>query len=179
MVDAAVHPEKGGALPAAGATGLLVSDDLKRWDYRGSLWSPSYCWCPECPDLFQWGAYWYFLYSTFSETEGLRTYYRISDSPRGPWKNPGNNLFDGRGFYAGKTASDGVNRYLFGWNPTRTGDQDAGRWQWGGHLIVHKLLQLPDGQLRAAMPDALDACFGKPELHDFPGIPGSFAMPRA
>ena len=153
-----------GASRRRGATGLLVSDDLVNWRYTGSLWEPSYCWCPECPDIFRWGDYWYFIYSTFSETEGLRTYYRISDSPRGPWKNLGNNCFDGRAFYAGKTASDGENRYIFGWNPTRTGNTDSGVWQWGGHLIVHKLVQMPDGRLNVQMPEQLRACYPTEQL---------------
>lgn len=119
------------------------------------------CWCPECPDLFQWGEYWYFIYSTFNETEGLRTYYRISKSSRGPWKNPGNNCFDGRAFYAGKTASDGRDRYLFGWNPTKTGNTDNGIWQWGGNLIVHKLRQEEDGSLSVSMPEKLMEAYGK------------------
>ena len=147
--------KKQGLWRRKGATGLLKSDDLVHWKYSGSLWEPDLCWCPECPDMFCWGDYWYFLYSTFTETEGMRTYYRISNSPRGPWRNPGNNCFDGRAFYAGKTASDGVNRYLFGWNPTRTDNKDDGAWQWGGHLVVHKLVQLSDGSLRVRMPERL------------------------
>ena len=105
--------KKEGPSRRRGATGLLTSDDLVHWSYEGSYWDPHMCWCPECPDLFQWGEYWYFIYSTFCETQGLRTYYRISKSSRGPWKNPGNNCFDGRAFYAGKTASDGKSRYIF------------------------------------------------------------------
>lgn len=147
--------KKEGPSRRRGATGLLKSDDLVHWTYEGSFWDPHMCWCPECPDLFQWGDYWYFIYSTFSETEGLRTYYRISESIQGPWRNPGNNCFDGRAFYAGKTASDGKERYIFGWNPTKTGNQDDGVWQWGGNLIVHKLTQQPDGSLTVSMPEAV------------------------
>lgn len=153
--------KKEGPSRRRGATGLLTSDDLVSWNYKGSYWEPHMCWCPECPDLFQWGEYWYFIYSTFNETEGLRTYYRISKSSRGPWKNPGNNCFDGRAFYAGKTASDGRDRYLFGWNPTKTGNTDNGIWQWGGNLIVHKLRQEEDGSLSVSMPEKLMEAYGK------------------
>lgn len=158
-----------------GATGLLKSQDLDHWTYcEESFWSPSNCWCPECPELFQWGKYWYFIYSTFNESEGLRTYYRISDKVTGPWKAPKNNTFDGRAFYAGKTAFDGEKRYIFGWNPTRTGDTDSGVWQWGGCLVVHELVQLENGELRVKMPDAMPELFGeakpiccKPLLKEF------------
>nr|WP_300864311.1 family 43 glycosylhydrolase [uncultured Acetatifactor sp.] len=147
--------KKEGPSRRRGATGLLTSDDLVHWNYEGSYWDPHMCWCPECPELFSWGEYWYFIYSTFCETEGLQTYYRISRSPRGPWKNPGDNCFDGRAFYAGKTASDGKERYIFGWNPTKTGDVDEGIWQWGGNLIVHKLRQEADGKLSVSMPEKI------------------------
>lgn len=144
-----------------GATGLLKSHDLDHWEYCGSFWEPSNCWCPECPDLFKWGKYWYFIYSTFNEAEGLRTYYRMSETLEGPWKAPNFNTFDGRAFYAGKTAFDGEKRYVFGWNPTRTGDVDSGVWQWGGCLVVHELVQLDNGELRVKMPQAVRELFGK------------------
>lgn len=139
-----------------GATGLLKSDDLDRWEYCGSFWSPSNCWCPECPELFRWGKYWYFIYSTFSEAEGFRTYYRMAESLNGPWKAPAYNTFDARAFYAGKTACDGEHRYIFGWNPTKEGDKDNGVWQWGGSLVVHELWQTENGELRVKMPQALN-----------------------
>jgi len=134
-------------------TALMVSGDLRKWVYNGSLWDPSICWCPECPDMFRWGEYWYFVYSTDLETGGMRTYYRMSGSPGGPWSDLDNNVFDSRHFYAGKTASDGVNRYIFGWNPTKEGNTDAGACQWGGSLVVHKLVQRQDGSLATAVPD--------------------------
>ncbi|MBQ7248231.1 MAG: GH32 C-terminal domain-containing protein [Lachnospiraceae bacterium] len=142
-----------------GATGLLRSDDLCHWSYCGSFWEPSDCWCPECPEIFKWGDRWYFIYSTFTEAEGLRTYYRISDSENGPWRAPAYNTFDSRAFYAGKTACDGEHRYIFGWNPSKTGDVDAGVWQWGGCLVTHELIRNDDGTLSVRMPDAFKGFF--------------------
>ncbi len=142
-----------------GMTGLLVSDDLRAWVYKGSLWDPGICWCPECPDIFRWGEHWYLLYSTYVERDGMRTHYRMADSPLGPWRNPGDGTLDSRAFYAGKTAFDGRNRYLFGWNPTKAGEADAGAYQWGGHLVIHKLVQEPDGHLSTAIPETLEARF--------------------
>lgn len=142
-----------------GAVGLLVSDDLKNWDYTGSLWDPSLCWAPECPDMFAWGKYWYLIYSTYCEHEGMRTYYRISDSPRGPWQVIGDGALDSRSFYAGKTVTDGQNRFLVGWNPTKDGNRDCGVNQWGGHLIAHQLIQHPNGKLSVSMPSGIASCF--------------------
>lgn len=142
-----------------GATGLLRSDDLYHWTYCGSFWDPSDCWCPECPELFKWGDKWYFIYSTFTEAEGLRTYYRFSDRPEGPWKAPAYNTFDARAFYAGKTASDGNTRFIFGWNPSKTGDIDAGVWQWGGCLVTHELIRDDDGTLYVRMPESFTDLF--------------------
>ena len=150
-----------------GATGLLKSEDLNHWEYCGSFWSPSCCWCPECPDLFRFGKYWYLVYSTFSEAEGFGTYYRMAESLEGPWKAPAYNTFDARAFYAGKTASDGEHRYIFGWNPTKTGDTDFGVWQWGGNLVVHELWQEENGELRVKMPEGVRAAFTEDRMVRF------------
>jgi beta-fructofuranosidase len=69
----------------------------------------------ECPDLFKMGNYWYLIFSeNWSQNSG--THYRISSSPNGPWTKPVNDQLDGSYLYAAKTASDGTNRFLFGWN---------------------------------------------------------------
>jgi beta-fructofuranosidase len=80
------------------------------------------------------------------------THYRMSRSLSGPWLAPPNDTFDGRAFYAAKTASDGTRRFVFGWDPTRTGETDTGAWNWGGHLVVHEVFQQPDGTLTVAPP---------------------------
>ncbi len=159
-----------------GAVGLLISDDLKTWNYEGSLWEPSLCWAPECPDMFQWGQYWYLIYSTYCEHEGMRTYYRVSDSPRGPWRIIGDGTLDSRSFYAGKTASDGIDRYLFGWNPTKEGCRDSGAYQWGGHLIAHQLKQHSNGRISVCMPHELASCYGDETLHSYTNAIGESHM---
>mgnify|MGYP001143180048 CR=1 FL=1 len=75
---------------------------------------------------------------------------------------PANDTFDGRAFYAAKSASVGATksasdgaakstsgddgrRYMFGWLPTREGETDSGKWQWGGELVVHEVVQRADG----------------------------------
>ncbi len=133
-----------------GVTALAASKDLTNWDIRDNFWSPDLYFTHECPDLFRWGDWWYLVYSTFSER--MVTHYRMSRSLNGPWTAPTNDTFDGRAFYAAKTASDGQRRFAFGWDPSRTGETDTGSWNWGGHLVVHEIFQQADGSLTVAPP---------------------------
>jgi beta-fructofuranosidase len=77
----------------------------------------------------------------------------------GPWSAPTDDAFDGRTYYAARTASDGAHRYLFGWVPTKEGERDLGAQQWGGTLVVHEVVQRPDGSLGVAMPSGVAAAF--------------------
>ena len=108
----------------------MTSPDLQRWEVKPPFWSPRLYYTHECPDLFRWDDYYALVYSTFSERNV--THYRLSKSLAGPWLAPENDTFDGRAFYAAKTAGDGERRYVFGWNPTREGERDEGAWQWAG-----------------------------------------------
>jgi beta-fructofuranosidase len=114
----------------------------------------------ECPDLFQIGEWWYLLFSEFSEA--CVTRYRMARDPRGPWITPKADTFDGRAFYAAKSAGDGERRYLFGWNPTRAGEKDQGEWQWGGNLVTHEIFQRADGTLGVLCPEQVRATYDRP-----------------
>jgi len=81
---------------------------------------------------------------------------------RDAWITPKVDNFDGRAFYAAKTASDGQHRYLLGWNPTREHEQDNTPWQWGGNLVVHELVQEADGSLGVHIPQTVAASFHQP-----------------
>lgn len=142
-----------------GCTALCTSKDLKHWKVREPFWAPNLYYTHECPDLFKIGDWWYFVYSTFSER--YVTHYRMSKSLKGPWQAPENDTFDGRAFYAAKTCSDGNKRYVFGWNPTKSGEKDEGEWQWGGNLVVHEVVQRLDGTLAVKIPDTVDRAFKK------------------
>jgi beta-fructofuranosidase len=142
-----------------GCTALCTSTDLKKWTVRDPFWAPGLYYTHECPDLFKMGDWWYLVYSTF--TERFVTHYRMSRSLAGPWTAPENDTFDGRAFYAAKTASDGQKRFVFGWNPTRDKDTDEGGWQWGGNLAVHEVIQEPDGTLSVRVPESVDRAFGR------------------
>jgi beta-fructofuranosidase len=102
-----------------GCLALAASPDLEHWDVRGPFWDPGEYYTHECPDLFQMGEWWYLVYSTFSERSV--THYRLARSPRGPWIAPANDTFDGRAYYAAKTAGGAAERFVFGWLPTRAG----------------------------------------------------------
>ena len=152
-----------------GCVGLCISHDLIHWQARPPLYAPDlYRSALECPDLFRIGDWWYLLYSTY--TDRFVTHYRMSRSARGPWSAPAEGTFDGRAFYAAKTGSNGKQRFLFGWNPSRTENmfnwnppgysgKDFNTWDWGGHLIVHEVIQAPDGTLQVRLPTLIAAHF--------------------
>lgn len=101
-----------------GCVGLCVSDDLLHWRVERPLYAPDiHPAAYECPDMFRMGDWWYLVFSNY--TDGFATYYRMARSPLGPWVRPAIDTFDSRAFYAAKTGSDGHDRYLFGWIPTR------------------------------------------------------------
>lgn len=147
-----------GAAIRKGCTALCVSKDLKNWKAAQPLWAPSYFYTHECPDLFKMGEWWYLIYSEFSDK--CITRYRMAKSLNGPWLAPRDDAFDGRAYYAAKTATDGQKRYLFGWNPTKNGS-DYKPWEWGGNLVVHEVFQRENGLLGVKMPETVRDYFGK------------------
>lgn len=148
---------KSGPSRRRGCTALCASRDLQHWEVREPFWTPDLFFTHECPDLFKIGDWWYLVYSEFSEASVTR--YRMSRSLSGPWLVPANDTFDGRALYAAKTASDGRRRFVFGWNPTRVGEVDDGKWQWGGHLVVHEIMQAADGTLTVRVPETVGGLF--------------------
>jgi beta-fructofuranosidase len=141
-----------------GCTALCASKDLVKWEVKEPFYRPGLYFTHECPDLFRLGDWWYLVFSEFSEA--CVTRYRMARSLSGPWITPEVDTFDGRALYAAKTASDGQQRFLFGWNPTRTGETDTGGWQWGGNLAVHEVIQRADGALGVRIPQNVAAAYG-------------------
>ena len=144
-----------------GCTALCASEDLKHWTVRDPLYAPDMYFTHECPDLFRIGDWWYLIFSEFSDA--CVTRYRMARTLAGPWITPAVDTFDGRAFYAAKTASDGRQRFLFGWNPTRQEAKDYRSWHWGGNLVAHEIVQQADGTLGVRMPDTVAGSFGPPE----------------
>lgn len=129
----------------------MKSYDLEHWEADGEFYAPETYMTHECPDCFKMGEWWYLIFSTFSEK--YTTHYRMSRSLKGPWMIPQNDTFDGRAFYAAKTAKGKEKRYLFGWIPTKLGENDFGKWEWAGNMAVHELVQNQDGTLSVKFPD--------------------------
>jgi len=136
-----------------GCTGLCVSKDLVTWEVKAPFYAPDMYFTHECPDVFRIGDWWYLLFSEFSDA--CVTRYRMARSINGPWITPEVDTFDGRAFYAAKTAEGEGHRYLFGWNPTQTDAKDYATWNWGGNLVVHEVIQRPDGILAVGIPETV------------------------
>ena len=141
----------------SGLVARLESDDLVTWRDAEPLWEPHRFITQECPDVFQWGEWWYLVYSEFSDA--FCTRYRIATSPDGPWLAPTDDTVDGRAFYAAKTVALGDDRFFVGWIATKDGRRDEGAWQWAGTMATLQAHQRPDGSLRFDLPDAVQAAY--------------------
>ena len=157
------------------------SADLKNWEHVGSfnmVWDRM---C-ECPDIFQMGQYWYFVYSEgYRATWSRKVKYMMADSfeglkhcfddPGANWPKDGHEgVLDSRAFYAGKTASNGQDRYIWGWCPYRVGTTIHDRNvnvgadsepAWAGALVCHKIVQHEDGTLTLGEVPAMSAKYNK------------------
>lgn len=140
-----------------GVIAQYTSDDLMTWKPAEPFWDPQRYIAHECPDVFQWGSWWYLVYSEFSEK--FTTRYRVATSPDGPWRAPTHDSVDGRAFYAAKTVGRDGRRFFVGWIATRDGDSDDGAWQWAGDLSVLEAHQEPDGSLSFGLPASLQDSF--------------------
>lgn len=159
-----------GAESARGVTAMLASDDLKTWNLRDPLYAPAKYHTHECPDLFRMGDWWYLVFSEFSDR--ISTRYVMSRDLEN-WIEPAADMFDGRAFYAAKTAGDGEKRYIFGWVPTKTNNEDIGGWEWGGSLAVHEIYQKEDGTLGVRAPQSQEAVFSEEIASDSIGVRGT------
>jgi beta-fructofuranosidase len=89
--------------------------------------------------------------------------YRMSENREGPWVAPGDDAFDGRAYYAGRTISSGGKRFLFGWVPSRDKDDDKENYLWAGTQVVHEVVQWQDGSLGVKIPDTVYGAFNFPD----------------
>ena len=161
-----ISTKKGGK----GSLAEFVSDDLKNWTDNGvfmtMMWDRFY----ECPDLFKMGDYWYLVYSEIHHAIRRVQYFKgrtldelkaCTANDAGRWPDAHEGFLDSRGLYAGKTASDGTNRYLWGWCPTRSGKDNTAvgaspaEPEWAGNLVCYKLIQHEDGTLTLGQVDAV------------------------
>ena len=144
---------RGASEKNGGCVGLCRSYDLLHWEAKEPFYNPESYMTHECPDLFKLGNKWYLVYSTFSEK--FVTHYRMSDKLSGPWISPIEDTFDGRAFYAAKTAQVGDKRMAFAWVPTKRGESDFGQYEWGGNFIAHEINQTTDNKLTVKPAEGL------------------------
>ncbi|MCR5077136.1 MAG: DUF4975 domain-containing protein [Prevotella sp.] len=140
----------------------FTSPDLKKWVSAGTfmtmMWDRFY----ECPDVFKMGDWWYLVYSEKHAAVRRVQYFKgktldelkaCTRDDAGRWPDGHEGFLDSRGFYAGKTASDGQNRYIWGWCPTRSGKDNTAvgaapaEPEWAGNLVAHRIIQHEDGTL--------------------------------
>ena len=158
------------------------SSDLKTWEHVGGF---SMIWdrMLECPDIFKMGNYWYFVYSEgYRASWSRKVKYMMATSwdglkdcfNNGPkWPADGREgVLDSRAFYAGKTASNGTDRYIWGWCPYRSGSDnharnlnvgagDGNEPNWSGALVCHKIIQHENGALTLGEVPAIKAKYGQ------------------
>jgi beta-fructofuranosidase len=159
------------------------SSDLKAWEHVGRfkmIWDRML----ECPDIFKMGNYWYLVYSeSYKASWSRKVKYMMASSwddlkacfndPGAYWPKDGKEgVLDSRGFYAGKTASNGTDRYIWGWCPFRSGKDiyeknisvgggDGNEPNWSGALVCHKVVQHADGTLTLGGVPAIKAKYNK------------------
>lgn len=155
---------RGASEKNGGCVGLCRSYDLIHWEAKEPFYNPESYMTHECPDLFKLGNKWYLVYSTFSEK--FVTHYRMSDKLSGPWTSPIEDTFDGRAFYAAKTAKVGDKRMAFAWVPTKRGESDFGQYEWGGNFIAHEIDQTTDNKLTVKPVDGLINMFNKEAVNE-------------
>lgn len=162
---------------------VYVSDNMKDWTYServNMLWDRMY----ECPDVFKMGDWWYLVFSDATKANWARCTKYVKAESLAKLKSIFNNAgdldreqrpLDSRGFYAGKTASNGTDRYIWGWCPFRsgntiyeknvnTGGGDGKEPNWSGSLVCHKVQQNADGSLTLVAVPGITAKYNTPAL---------------
>lgn len=152
-----------------GVLAEYTSSDLRKWDSAGvfmtMMWDRFY----ECPDIFKMGEWWYLVYSEQHDAIRRVQYLKgrtldelkaCTADDAGIWPDSHEGFLDSRGLYAGKTASDGTNRYLWGWCASKAGGSNTGIPDWGGNLVAHRLIQHADGSLTLGEMPAFPEAFG-------------------
>lgn len=158
-----------------GCTVVYVSDNMDDWQFYKIIYAPRTYTAHECNDVFQMGGKWYLIFSNFNNW--WETRYRYAENLEGPWIAPAvDDMFDGRQFYAAKTVTDGIHRYLVGWQSVKKDCDDSEKCIWGGTLLVHELIQKEDGRLTVKPLENIRNAYTK-EMELMPrGIQGKWAV---
>lgn len=172
MVLAARY-EDGGPFHRKGVITYRTSEDLWNWSEDHILYAPWYMICPECPEMFKMGEWWYLVYSHFDQN--AKTTYRISKSCHGPWRTPSLPGFDGRRFYAAKSLTDGKRRFQWGNIYERETLTNEGRWTYAGDMAMpHELIQREDGSLKVCVPHEIVDSFAVDVDYEFKPMMGEW-----
>ena len=144
-----------------GCIAMAYSDDLEQWEVQPPHPSSMLTHCPECPETFKLGDWWYLVESRYAER--MQTVYRVAPSPAGPWSSRKLDSLDGRRFYAAKSAGDGQRRVSFAWIPFRKHHDRQQGWVWGGELgSPRELISLPDGTMTVRLVPDVAASYAAP-----------------
>lgn len=159
-----------------GVLAEYTSTDLRKWNSNGVFMSMMWDRFYECPDIFKMGDWWYLVYSEKHAAVRRVQYFKghtLADlkactaNDAGIWPDSHEGMLDSRAFYAGKTASDGTDRYIWGWCPTRPGkdNTNVGAYpaepEWAGSLVAHRLIQHADGTLTLGPVKGIMDKYGK------------------
>jgi beta-fructofuranosidase len=132
------------------------SSNLRDWTLEKPFYEDTTTFLTECPDVFTMGDYQYLIYSSIDDR---MVHYKYRPLTSNTWITPINNKLDGIAFYAGKTVTDGTNRYITGWCPTKNKDIDSNKFDWAGSLVVHRLIQHADGTFGVSIPEGVNNKF--------------------
>lgn len=130
-----------------------VSKDGTKWSFKGDFWAPNLYTMIEMPQLFKEKNWWYLVYSEYDLEK--TTHYAMSKNIMGPWIIPAQDTFNGRAYYAARTASNGNERFLFGWVPSKEAGKDESNYLWGGTFLPLRVLISGNGELKTTIPRAL------------------------
>jgi beta-fructofuranosidase len=158
------------------------SSNLKDWEHVGNfpmIWDRFL----ECPDVFKMGDWWYIVYSDAAKDNWCRKVkYKKAKSFEELktlfGNDGGERVLDSRGLYAGKTAFNGTDRFLWGWCPFRTdnegfvsnkidemnvkvGGGEGNEPEWSGALVCHKIIQHEDGNISLGPVPAIASKYGR------------------
>ena len=129
-----------------GGGNRLVSRDLRNWEETpGDFVVRKPGTSGECPHLFQWNGWYYFILGTNALWK--------SRTPLGPWEEMKPTIYDG--LFVPKVAEFTGNRRILAGFIFERG--------WAGHLALRELVQQPDGSLGTKFPAELIPACGEPQ----------------
>lgn len=137
---------------------LYTSQDLSDWTMQGNLFEPNHYYMLECTDIRRMGEQYYLFYSW-----NCITYYAISDSVYGPYRDPADNILssDSFTFYASKSGELDGHYYLCGWLGRKIGERDSAIYDWGGNMVIFEMFRKEDGSLALDMPHTYTEYFNR------------------